>query len=202
MNLRSWASRCIWRIRRRWRSEEDLHEHAFDQRRTVALTAVGVGDLHHHRHHAAAVVHGAAQAHGLAIPVMAGAVFLFLSVRTNPDKEKIVAQLLKTLNKPASGRPKPEGPDEPKEKAPPVYWGKTDKGDFRIITVRGAGQTSGAKCRDKKIVDIKKILQEEGFSSEEIDRHMEPREEESQLSLKQKMCQLLENHLKEQNRYR
>lgn len=146
------------------------------------------------------------QLHIRNIPLIVGAIFLFLSLRNNQNKRNIIFQinsLINTQSKKLQKKAKEQEQEEEKEEQEiaPEYRGRDDKnGAFQIIKVTGTSETPGAKCMIKTISQIKHILNEVGISNDEITNQLNLVEGEPQ-SKKYKLCKLLQDHLKSQQRY-
>jgi len=144
------------------------------------------------------------QLHIRDIPLIVCAIFLFLSLRNNPNKRNIIFQinsLINTQSKKLQKRAEEQEEEKEEQEIVPEYRGRDDKkGAFQIIKVTGTSETSGAKCMDKTIPQIKHILNEVGISNDEIANQLNLVEGEPQ-SEKYKLCKLLQDHLKSQERY-
>lgn len=147
------------------------------------------------------------QLHIRDIPLIVCAIFLFISLRNNPNKRNIIFQINSLLNTQSiklqkKAKAKEQEEEKEAQEIVPEYRGRDDKkGDFQIIKITGTSKTSGAKCMDKTIPQIKHILNEVGVSDNEIDNQLNLVEGGPQ-SKKSKLCKLLQDHLKSQQRYR
>jgi len=144
------------------------------------------------------------QLHIRDIPLIVCAIFLFLSLRNNLNKMNIIFQINSLINTQSIKLQKKAKEQEEKkedQEIVPEYRGRDDKkGAFQIIKITGTSETTGAKCMIKTIPQIKQILNEVGISNDEIANQLNLVEGEPQ-SQKYKLCKLLQDHLKRQQRY-
>jgi len=138
------------------------------------------------------------------IKTMVYAIFVFLSIRSLPDpaKTKVFLDLNRKIRNKIGVPDRREAEEEKKdpEEEGWVLWGKDDKKEqFLIVEKRGAKETPGIKCMNKRLADIELLLDKEQIR-DEYNIVLKSKTERKR-GKKKLMCDFLRNHLIKNKRY-
>jgi len=138
------------------------------------------------------------------IKTMVYAIFVFLSIRSLPDpaKTKVLLDLNRKIRNKIGVPDRREAEEEKKdpEEEGWVLWGKDDKKEqFLIVEKRGAKETPGIKCMNKRLADIELLLDKEQIR-DEYNIVLKSKTERKR-GKKKLMCDFLRNHLIKNKRY-
>ena len=135
------------------------------------------------------------------------AIFVFLSLQrlSAPMKTQILFNLNQKIKETIRPPPDQKEPEEevkdPEEDEEWVLWGKDNKhGQFLIIEKRKRKETSGTKCMNKRIPELKALLDKEGIR-EEYNEYFENKNFPKKRSQRKPMCEFLKQYLINNKRY-
>ena len=131
------------------------------------------------------------------IRTMVCAIFVFLVLHKKNNK----ARILKLLNKKILGKLGKKQEEKKEEREPQrdlekSIWGKdNDKGEFLVVTVTGSKRSTGARCNTIPKKRLKSFLNNEEITNKDIENKLGKKYTNKDL------CKLLQERLKEQDKY-
>ena len=142
------------------------------------------------------------------IKTMVYAIFVFLSLRSlsDPAKTKVLFDLNRKIKDALGVIERKEAEVEKKDPVEEewVLWGKDNKkGEFLIVEKRGANETPGIKCMNKRLADIELLLDKEQIR-DQYNIHLNnvfKDKPKGKRGKKKLMCDFLRNHLIKNKRY-
>lgn len=136
------------------------------------------------------------------ITTMVYTIFVFLSLRRTSagTKTEVFSHLNQLIKNEIGAKDLEEEKKEPEEEEW-VLWGKDNKqGQFLIIEKTSKKETSGTKCINKRIPDIKLLLDKEHIR-DEYNEFFKNKEISGKRGEKKILCNFLKQHLIEKKRY-